>query len=345
MMRRRVGRPSGDARTRVGRAPTGHRRWAWLGLLAAAAASPAGAAVFPLAPGADAVGEVGAYTTRAGDTLPDIARRFDLGYTELVAANPGVDPWLPGAGRQIVLPAQFLLPDVPHRGIVVNLGERRLYYFPAGRAQLETYPIGVAMSGLDSPLGETRIVAKEADPAWIPPASIRAEQPELPRRVAPGPANPLGAYALVLGWPDYLIHGTNKPDGIGRNVSHGCLHLYPEDVARLYYEVRIGTPVRVVDQVAMARWIGEDLFIEVHPNKAEAEALDTGEAMPPVTPTTWRASLAAAAGDEVSRVDWPAAERARIERSGIPVAVIQSPRRASPCGHSAYWRKIGVLCR
>lgn len=285
-------------------------------------AAPAPAAVYPLPPGATAVGAVETYVTRADDDLPDIARRFDLGYTELVAANPGVDPWLPGAGRRIVLPLRHLLPDAPYRGIVVDLAERRLFYFPPRGGTVETFPIGVAVGGLDSPLGVTRVTAKEVDPVWVPPASIRAEEPGLPAAVPPGPANPLGHYALLLGWPDYLIHGTNKPDGVGRNVSHGCLHLYPEDIARLFREVALGTKVRVMNEPTLARWVGGALFLEVHPDKDQAEALDEGAAMPVHPPADLVAAIAAAAGDQTGRVDWRAVDRAGRWRNGMPVEII-----------------------
>jgi L,D-transpeptidase ErfK/SrfK len=292
------------------------------GVLIAGLAVPAGAAEFPLAPGQQAVGAVESTTTVQGETLLDIARRYDLGYTEIVVANPGVDPWLPGAGRRIVLPGRFLLPAGKRRGIVVLLAERRLFYFPPGGDTVETYPIGVAVAGRDSPLGETRIVAKITDPAWYPPASIRAERPELPRVVPAGPDNPLGAYALRLGWPNYLIHGTNKPDGVGRNVSHGCLHLYPEDIDRLYQEVALDTPVRVDREESRLQWEGDSLLLEIHPDKAQADALDEGRPMMPQPPVDLVARVTAAAGSRSGRIDWTAVQRAGLRRDGIPVTII-----------------------
>lgn len=299
-----------------------------LGVVIAGLAVPARAAEFPLAPGQEAVGAMASAVTAPGDTLLDIARRHDLGYTELIVANPGVDPWLPGVGRRIVLPLRFLLPDGPRRGIVVMLAERRLFYFPPGGRTVETFPIGVAVAGLDAPGSETRVVAKIADPAWYPPASIRAERPDLPRVVPPGPDDPLGAYELRLGWPDYLIYGTNKPDGIGRNVSHGCLHLYPEDIARLYHEVALGTPVRVDREESGLQWVGDRLLLEIHPDKAQTDALDEGRPMTPQPPQDLVARVAAAAGDRIGRVDWSAVRRAALARDGIPVAIIQ-PEEAS----------------
>lgn len=300
--------------------------WLWLGALLASCAVPARAAEFPLAPGQEAVGAVASTVTAPGETLLDIARRYDLGYTELVVANPGVDPWLPGVGRRIVLPQHFLLPDGKRRGIVVALAQRRLFYFPPDGRRVETFPVGVAVAGMDSPLGETRVVAKLADPAWYPPPSIRAERPDLPRVVPAGPDNPLGAYELRLGWPDYLIHGTNKPDGVGRNVSHGCLHLYPEDIARLYREVALGTPVRVDREQSRVEWVSDRLLLEIHPDKAQADQLDDGSAMTPQPPSDLVARIAAAAGDQIGRVDWTTVRRAGLARNGIPVAIIAPAR-------------------
>ena len=191
------------------------------------------------------VGALQATIAREEDTLSDIARRFNLGYDEVVNANPGVDPWLPGAGRRIVLPTQFVLPDAPHDGIVVNLAALRLYYFPKAAKneprQVMTYPIGVGMVGWATPTGTTKIVSKRTDPFWTPPASVRkehaAEGDILPARVPPGPDNPLGAFAMNLGWPSYLMHGTNKPAGVGMRASHGCIRLYPEDIATLFQDI------------------------------------------------------------------------------------------------------------
>ena len=289
--------------------------------LALGAPAPAAATQFALPAGAREIGAVETYVAAAGDNLLDLARRYDLGYTQLVAANPGIDPWRPGAGRVIRIPGYYLLPDGPRRGIVVNLAEQRLFYFPPGGHSVETFPVGTAVRGLDSPLGTTRVVAKLPHPTWYPPASIRAERPDLPPAVPPGPDDPLGAYALALGWPGYLIHGTNKPDGIGRNVSHGCLHLYPEDMARLYREVAVGTPVRVVDQATEAQWVGDTLLVAVHPSKDDADRLDSGESVTPSAPPDLVARVAAAASYRADDVDWAAVARAGRERTGIPVRI------------------------
>ena len=311
----------------------GDRRWRIAALLVGALASlPAGAAEYALAPGQQVVGEPAGYAIRQGDVLPEIARRFDVGYTALAAANPGVDPWLPQPGRQLTIPSSYVLPEGPHQGIVINLAQWRLFYFPPGGGRVETYPLGLGVIGVSTPHGVTRVVRKEPNPTWYPPASIRAERPELPRVVPPGPDNPLGAYALHLGWPSYLIHGTNKPDGVGRNVSHGCIRLLPEDIERLFGEVAVGTPVRVIDQPVAAGWNGDALYVEVYPSKAQTEQIDTERPVSPDPAHGVRAIVTAAAGSYAGAVDWAAVDEAARQRTGMPVLVAQKsgPMAAQP---------------
>jgi L,D-transpeptidase ErfK/SrfK len=276
---------------------------------------------FPLAPDQPAIGEVRHFAVRPEDTLLDIARDADLGYTQLVTANRGVDAWKPGVGRDIVLPELYLLPSGPRQGIVINLVQQRLFYFPAAGGTVETFPIGVGVQGKATPNGTTRVLEKLTDPVWVVPPSIRAEDKDLPATVPPGPDNPLGDRAFRLGWPGYLIHGTNKPYGIGRNVSHGCIHLYPEDMTRFFDEVAVGTPVRVIDEAVLAGWIGGTLYIAVFPDKDQAEALDTNQPVPPDVPRDLHAIVRKTAGKEAARVDWTAVDAAGRDRSGIPVPV------------------------
>jgi L,D-transpeptidase ErfK/SrfK len=188
-----------------------------------------------------------------------------------------VDPWLPGAGTRIVLPTQFVLPDAPHEGLVVNLAALRLYYFPKAAKdeprRVVTYPIGIGMVGWATPTGTTKITSKRKDPYWTPPASVRkehaAEGDILPPRVPPGPDNPLGAFAMNLGWPSYLMHGTNKPAGVGMRASHGCIRLYPEDVATLFATLPIGTKVTVVNQPLVYRVHEGALYVQSFPPHEE----------------------------------------------------------------------------
>ena len=235
-------------------------------LLTAIPPSPAAAA--------DLVGRMGVHIAAHEDTLLHVARDFDLGFVELRAANPHIDPWLPGAGTSILLPTAHLLPDAPREGLVINLAEMRLYYFSAPDEPPATFPIGIGREGRTTPTGVTTVARKKEGPAWYPPDSIRAEKPELPSVVEPGPDNPLGTHAVYLGWPAYLIHGTNNPWGIGRRVSSGCIRMYPEDIVSLFGMVPVGTPVTVVDQPIKFGFVDGDLYIEVHPSQTQVDMLE-----------------------------------------------------------------------
>ncbi len=225
---------------------------------------------FPLLPEQNVVGGLYSLRLREGDTLPDVARHYDLGYNDIVLANPGVDPWVPPAGSRILLPLRHILPDAPREGIVLNLANMRLFYFPPGEGggRVHTYPVGIGREGWETPTGTTRIASKKVNPSWVPPLSIRKEQARegnpLPKVVPPGPDNPLGDYALRLNMPGYLIHGTNKPYGVGMRVSHGCVRLYPEDIERLFGRINVGNVVRIVDQPYLAGWLSGELYLEAH---------------------------------------------------------------------------------
>ncbi len=218
------------------------------------------------------VGEVQLVFTRAEDTFSDLAREYGLGYDELVDANPGIDPWLPGDGTPVLLPTQYVLPDAPRRGIVLNIAAKRLFYFPEvaeGEVQtVMTYPIGIGRVGWETPLGEASVIGKARDPNWYVPASVRREHAELgdplPAIVPPGPDNPLGRYVLQLDMPGYLIHGTNQPYGVGMRVSHGCVRLYPENIELLYSLVGLGEPVTIVNQPYLMGQLGGELYFEGH---------------------------------------------------------------------------------
>lgn len=210
--------------------------------------------------------------TGPDDTFSDLARAYGLGYDELVAANPGIDPWLPGNGTPILLPTQYVLPDAPKRGVILNIATKRLFYFPPvadGDVQtVLTYPIGIGRVGWETPLGETTVIAKAKNPSWWVPASVRREHAELgdplPSVVPPGPDNPLGTRVLKLDMPGYLIHGTNQPYGVGMRVSHGCVRLYPENIEFLYTLVGIGESVTIINEPYQAGQANGQLFFEAH---------------------------------------------------------------------------------
>lgn len=261
------------------------------------------------------------------DTLLDIARRFDIGYNEIVTANPDLDPWLPGAGKRVLVPNKFILPDAPHKGIVINLAEMRLYYYPLKKKgqlqQVITHPIGVGREGWTTPLGKTRIIQKKKDPTWTPPASILAEHLEkgdpLPRVVPAGPDNPLGAYAMRLGMTGYLLHGTNRPFGVGMRVSHGCIRLFPEDIEHLFGIVSVNTPVEILYQPYKAALDGEVLYIEAHEIQDDIDVRD-GNNMTPMVSAILKAQDKILADEH-----WPYAEELVRKHQGI-VKQVNKPK-------------------
>jgi L,D-transpeptidase ErfK/SrfK len=271
------------------------------------------------------VGAVNTYTTHYDDTLLDVARASGLGYTEMVVANPGVDPWLPGEGTEVVLPTGHLLPDGAREGILINLGDHRLYFFPGKGQPVLSYPIGVGREGWATPIGRTTIVRKQKDPTWYPPPSVQAEKPELPKVVPPGPDNPLGRHAMYLGFENYLLHGTNRPWGVGRRVSHGCIRLYPEDIADLFERVAIGTPVEIVDQTVKLAWLDGELFMEAHPETTQIAQIEESGSYDrtPVDEIgeAYADMLRSQAGDAIDRLDWDAIKKELGARSGIPTRI------------------------
>lgn len=213
-------------------------------------------------------------TTHSDDSLPEIARAHDIGYNAITGANPALDPFLPDLGSTVLLPTRWLLPDLAaHSGIVINLAEMRLYLFnEREKDRVATYPVGIGDEGWDTPLGTYHVIEKIENPAWHVPASIRAQKPELPAVVPPGPDNPLGNRALRLSIGTVLIHGTDRPFGIGMRVSHGCIHLYPEDILELFRRVPVGTRVVIVNQPVKVALAGGRILVEVHENGVATQA-------------------------------------------------------------------------
>jgi L,D-transpeptidase ErfK/SrfK len=290
---------------------------------------PAASVEFTLPPAdSDVIGETITTEARAEDTLLDVARRHGLGYEEITNANPDVDPWLPGAGTVVVVPRRRLLPRAPRTGIVINLPEHRLYWYPpavAGKPPVvHTFPVSIGKMDWNTPLGSTRIVSKAKDAPWIPPKSVREEHEKrgeiLPAVVPGGPDNPMGRYKMALGIPGgaYLIHGTNRPAGIGMQVTHGCMRLYPEDIEALYGMVPIGTPVTIVNQPYKWGWHEGELLIEVHPPLQEDVAT-------PPTLTDLTRLLVEATREQPLPIDWIGAERIWREARGIPMPVATQP--------------------
>ena len=285
--------------------------------------------LLPLNPQDNLIGDASVINTTATttqqDTLLDIARRFDLGQNEIVLVNPTVDRWLPGKGTQVTIPGTRLLPDTPREGLVLNLPEYRLYYFPTTKNEppykVETYPISIGRQDWDTPLGITKIIAKKENPTWTPPESIKKEHAAqgeiLPDVVPAGPDNPLGLFAIRLGIPGYLIHSTNKPYGVGMRVSHGCIRMYPEDIERLFPVIPVGTPVYIVNQPLKVGWLNNILYIEIYP-VLEGEQPSHNELLQKALDLIEKAN-----NYSIPVLDGQQLNKAIRERNGRPVALFQ----------------------
>ena len=271
------------------------------------------------------IGSMSHTIAKQKDTLLDIARKNGLGYVEILAANPGIDPWIPGEGTKIILPTAHILPSGPRSGLLLNIIDQRLYYFSeTGEKKIISYPIGTGQDAWDTPQGSTTIVRKIENPTWYVPKSIREEQPELPAVVRPGPDNPLGTHALYLGWPSYLIHGTNIPWGVGRRVSHGCIRMYPESIQQLFPKVEIGTSVSIVSQEFKIAWVNQQLMVEVHPNLSQNIEIEKGISPTPAAIPEIPYRVFKAAGSNAKHINWNTLKEAVKSRSGIPISVLNS---------------------
>ncbi|WP_370869915.1 L,D-transpeptidase family protein [Methylobacter sp.] len=276
---------------------------------------------FPIAKDRSIVGGLAAISAHDDDTLSDIARHFGQGYNDITIANPNISPWTLKAGTRVLLPLQFILPDTLRKGIVLNLANMRMYYYPPKQPDtVFTYPVGVGREGWNTPLGQTAIIAKKLKPTWTVPESIRREHAAkgdpLPKAVPPGPDNPLGEYALLLGFSSYLIHGTNKPYGVGMQVSHGCVRLYPEDIEVLFKKTSVGTPVRIVHQSYMTAWDGDILYLEAH------EPLQKWAGQKKPQQKSLLKQLRQTAAEKGATVDWEKVGRILQRADGIPTPIL-----------------------
>ncbi|NQY42497.1 MAG: L,D-transpeptidase family protein [Legionellales bacterium] len=217
----------------------------------------------------DIIGSTKHIIAKPGDTLFSIGRDFDIGHVEMIEANPHIDPQnIIEYPLEIVIPSEFILPPGPRKGIVINLAELRLYYFHKNEPLVTSIPIGIGREGWNTPVGKTTIVEKTKNPKWFPTKNIIEDSKKegifLPKVIEPGPNNPLGKYSLRLGWTEYLMHGTNHPEGVGRRSSAGCIRMFPEDVEHLFNLANIGTSVRIINEPVKIGKIGYEIFIEAH---------------------------------------------------------------------------------
>jgi L,D-transpeptidase ErfK/SrfK len=284
----------------------------WLTVLLGSIAVEATASTFILPDANDGlVGEPVALKVTYDDRFSTLAIKYDLGFEELRHANPDVDPWIPGEGARVVLPTQFMLPPGPREGIVINLPEYRLYYFPKGKGTVMTFPIGIGRTGFQTPATTAKVVAKINNPSWYPTKAHRVEHAEmgdiLPTVVPAGPDNPLGDLAIQLTIKGYFLHGTNKPFGVGQRVSHGCVRLYPPDIHALAEAVPIGVQVRIIDAPVKVAWHDGVLWMEAHP------PLESEPDMAKMTQIINRATE----GKNVT-IDWTRAEEMARTSIGMP---------------------------
>lgn len=266
------------------------------------------------------------YRVGKGDDFYDIAQKFDIGIGELRAANPRVNEAKLKAGQILVLPTAHIMPDVPHEGIVINLPERRLYYFDAPSGPM-SFPVTVGKEGWETPMGVTSVVNKRENPTWTVPDKIRAEDPELPAVVPPGPDNPLGQYAMDLGFQGIRIHGTNNPKSIGRQSSHGCIRMYPADIEKLFNLVPVKTKVTIINQPYKLGWLGNNLMLEVAPPAAGSVARE-------VTVADIRDTLNKKLNTE-ALVDWDTIKVTVERRDGMPVSIGRRAPNATAISQAA----------
>ncbi len=282
-------------------------------------AIPAAASAF----NADADGIIGAEQkceVKEDESLWEIARKFDIGINGISHANPGVDPFIPKKGTVVRIPSEWILPDLSERnGIVINIPEFRLYYFPPKEPdKVVTFPVGVGDEGKNTPLGSYTVIEKIVNPPWNVPESIRKERPELPAVVPPGPDNPMGSRAIRLSKRTLLIHGTDRPWGIGTRSSHGCIRLFPEDIVNLYDMVKRGTRVVIVNQPVKVAVRGGKVYIEVH----QYEDVDHAGLVLRIFVNKGL----------LERVDMAKLNLALKEKSGMPVEVTWQDSAADPDG-------------
>ena len=300
--------------------------WRIFAALVVGGATAANAAQYALTDtGALMFGDVETITAHGEDTLPDLARRYGLGYEEILRANPGVDTWLPGEGTTIVIPGQRLLPPNIREGIVVNLPEHRLYFFPKPKKgetpQVITYPVSIGKMDWNTPLGRTRVVDKRKNPSWIPPESVRKEHEErgdpLPPVVKSGPENPLGLYAMRLAITPgaYLIHGTNNPIAVGMAITHGCIRMYPEDIEALFPLVAVNTPVWLVNEPVKVARVNGQVWLEVHP------PIDDEGQRAEVDLESFYALANTALGETPAAIHWDFVLDSLKEASGLPAMI------------------------
>jgi len=270
----------------------------------------------------DIVGKIRTVYSKEGDTFADIAERYDLGYLQLVAANPYLNPWVLKAGSEIILPRHFILPPGAREGVVINLAEYRMYVYPKKGGRVYTYPLGIGREGWESPIADTIIKRIEDNPSWYPPQSIIDEHlaeygEQLPRVVGPGPDNPLGPVKLTLGLPGYLIHGSNKEFGVGMRVSHGCFRMFNNNVTELADLIAAGTKVRIIKERFKLGRDNNKLYLEIHPPLED----DFAEQDVDIYADVKSKILSIKSTNSSLKINWNAVREVVAAEEGIPLVI------------------------
>jgi L,D-transpeptidase ErfK/SrfK len=288
----------------------------------AAAKPPAKLQTPTAAPLPEIVGKDRIYTARAGDTFASVGEAFNVGFVALRAANPDIMPWELSAGDEMILPGSAIVPTkAPRNGIVINVGEMRLYDYTQSAAEPKIYPIGVGREGLTTPPGTYKIGAKLTNPTWRPTERMRAEDPKLPEAVPPGPENPLGKHSMILDGTLYRIHGTNKPWGVGRRASSGCIRMYPANIEEVFKRIPSGTKVTIISEPIKIAVKDGAVFLEAHPDEAMADAYENDYARNFTVPNGSIKMISEKAGDLRSKIDWAKVRDVLAKRPGFPVKI------------------------
>ena len=262
------------------------------------------------------IGQINLTSAATGDNVVIVAQKFDVGFNAIANANPHLvmERRFP-EGAHVQVPTQHLLPNLPRRGIVINLPEMRMYYYPAGSNQVFTYPIGIGKIGKTIPIKMTTIVRKTKNPTWTPPQDIREFNLEkgivLPRIMPAGPDNPLGPYAIYTGLQSYLIHSTPFPESIGTRASFGCIRMYESDIQSFFPSVKNGIPVAIVNSPVKVGWQDDQLYVEAHEPLQEHPSTDA-------TLAGMIHLVANAANGPTTLVDWQMIDYLAKNKDGVP---------------------------
>ncbi len=265
------------------------------------------------------VGNIQYATVQPGDSIADVAIRYNMGGYEMLEANPGINYSHPNPGTRLVIPSRFILPDAPKKGIVINLSEMRLYFYHPDGVHVSTYPVGVGQDGWNTPIGKTSIVKMRERPTWIVPDSIMenyiANGKTVNKVIPPSPTNPLGEYAMNTGFASIVIHGTPYPKAVGLRSSHGCIRMTNQDVGELFKMVKVGTPVEIIHQPAKIGQENNKLFMEAHvpisSSLYDSDYKDVG-------------SMIHKLADKIGKrykVEWNEVERIRHQANGYPLPI------------------------